>query len=103
MVVGVDAESDASTDFVDSHGGRVITLMSTTQDLLDEAKAANPKRAEEIYKQILAGQSNEMQWDRVLLSSAASASNASSSSADQTLRDQERAMISLAELYRDQR
>ncbi|KIM58597.1 hypothetical protein SCLCIDRAFT_1218561 [Scleroderma citrinum Foug A] len=61
--------------------------MSTTQDLLDEAKAANPKRAEEIYKQIL----------------AASALNASSSSADQTLRDQESAMISLAELYRDQR
>ncbi|KAL4064186.1 PCI domain-containing protein [Scleroderma yunnanense] len=47
--------------------------------LLDEAKAANPKRAEEIYKQILAA------------------------NADQNLRDQESAMIQLAELYRDQK
>ncbi|KAI6097983.1 proteasome regulatory particle subunit [Pisolithus croceorrhizus] len=60
--------------------------MSTSQALLDEAKDANPKRAEEIYKQILV--------------SSASTSNIER---DQVLRDQENAMIKLAELYRDQK
>ncbi|KAI6124760.1 proteasome regulatory particle subunit [Pisolithus croceorrhizus] len=60
--------------------------MSTNQALLDEAKDANPKRAEEIYKQILV--------------SSASTSNVER---DQVLRDQENAMIKLAELYRDQK
>ncbi|KAI6103634.1 proteasome regulatory particle subunit [Pisolithus sp. B1] len=57
--------------------------MSTNQALLDEAKDANPKRAEEIYKQILLRTSNVER--------------------DQVLRDQENAMIKLAELYRDQK
>ncbi|KAI6139051.1 proteasome regulatory particle subunit [Pisolithus tinctorius] len=60
--------------------------MTTNQALLDEAKNANPARAEEIYKQILV--------------SSASPSNVER---DQVLRDQENAMIKLAELYRDQR
>lgn len=58
--------------------------MSNNQALLDEAKNANPERAEEIYKQILV-------------------SSASTSERDQGLRDQENAMIKLAELYRDQK
>ncbi|KAI6036002.1 proteasome regulatory particle subunit [Pisolithus microcarpus] len=60
--------------------------MSTNQALLEEAKDASPKRAEEIYKQILV--------------SSASTSNVER---DQVLRDQENAMIKLAELYRDQK
>ncbi|KAI6139066.1 hypothetical protein BKA82DRAFT_950760 [Pisolithus tinctorius] len=60
--------------------------MTTNQALLDNAKNANPARAEEIYKQILV--------------SSASPSNVKR---DQVLRDQENAMIKLAELYRDQR
>lgn len=53
--------------------------------------SSNPKRAEELYKQIL--------------DSTASTSNGSAVNADkeQSLRDQESALIKLAELYRDQK
>ncbi|KAG2135192.1 proteasome regulatory particle subunit [Suillus bovinus] len=68
--------------------------MPSTQDLLKQAAdltSSNPKRAEELYKQIL--------------NSTASASNGSAVNADkeQSLRDQESALIKLAELYRDQK
>ncbi|KAG1849262.1 proteasome regulatory particle subunit [Suillus subalutaceus] len=68
--------------------------MTSTQDLLKQAAdlaSSNPKRAEELYKQIL--------------DSTASTSNGSAVNADkeQSLRDQESALIKLAELYRDQK
>ncbi|KAG1827642.1 PCI-domain-containing protein [Suillus subaureus] len=68
--------------------------MAFTQDLLKQAAdlaSSNPKRAEELYKQIL--------------DSTASTSNGSAVNADkeQSLRDQESALIKLAELYRDQK
>ncbi|KAG9314892.1 proteasome regulatory subunit [Chiua virens] len=68
--------------------------MSRNEVLLKEAElvaATNPKRAEEIYQQILA--------------SATSTVNGASSSGDrdQSLRDQEAAMIKLAELHRDRK
>ncbi|KAH7889128.1 proteasome regulatory particle subunit [Phlebopus sp. FC_14] len=68
--------------------------MPTTDELLKEAESVastNPKRAEDIYKKILG-------------SSASTSTGISSSvSGDQSLRDQEGAMIKLAELYRDQK
>jgi 26S proteasome regulatory subunit N6 len=68
--------------------------MASTQDLLKQAAdiaSSDPKRAEELYKQIL--------------DSTASTSNGSAVNADkeQSLRDQESALIKLAELYRDQK
>ncbi|KAG1742027.1 proteasome regulatory particle subunit [Suillus lakei] len=68
--------------------------MTSTQDLLKQAAdlaSSNPKRAEELYKQIL--------------DFTASTSNGSAVNADkeQSLRDQESALIKLAELYRDQK
>ncbi|KAI6144153.1 hypothetical protein BKA82DRAFT_4180913 [Pisolithus tinctorius] len=63
--------------------------MTTNQALLDEAKNANPARAEEIYK-----------FSPITSPPTASPSNVEG---DQVLRDQENAMIKLAELYRDQR
>ncbi|KAF9220128.1 PCI-domain-containing protein [Gyrodon lividus] len=68
--------------------------MPTNDALLKEAESVastNPRRAEEIYKQIL--------------SSSASTSNGTPSTAerDQSLREQEAAMIKLAELHRDQK
>ncbi|KAG2063943.1 PCI-domain-containing protein [Suillus decipiens] len=68
--------------------------MTSTQELLKQAAdlaSSNPKRAEELYKQIL--------------DSTASTSNGSAVNADkeQSLRDQESALIKLAELYRDQK
>ncbi|KAG2337230.1 PCI-domain-containing protein [Suillus weaverae] len=68
--------------------------MTSTQDLLKQAAdlaSSNPKRAEELYKQIL--------------DSTASTSNGSAVNAEkeQSLRDQESALIKLAELYRDQK
>ncbi|KAG2091044.1 proteasome regulatory particle subunit [Suillus discolor] len=68
--------------------------MASTQDLLKQAAdltSSNPKRAEELYKQIL--------------NSTASTSKGSAVNADkeQSLRDQELALIKLAELYRDQK
>ncbi|KIJ09851.1 hypothetical protein PAXINDRAFT_102153 [Paxillus involutus ATCC 200175] len=68
--------------------------MPNNDALLKEAESVastNPKRAEEIYKQIL--------------SSSASTSNGppSTGERDQALRDQEAAMIKLAELHRDQK
>ncbi|KAG1839176.1 PCI-domain-containing protein [Suillus tomentosus] len=68
--------------------------MASTQDLLKQAAdltSSNPKRAEELYKQIL--------------NSTASTSKGSAINADkeQSLRDQELALIKLAELYRDQK
>ncbi|KAG1792122.1 proteasome regulatory particle subunit [Suillus plorans] len=68
--------------------------MASTQDLLKQAadlSSSNPKRAEELYKQIL--------------NSTASTSKGSAVNADkeQSLRDQELALIKLAELYRDQK
>ncbi|KIJ59727.1 hypothetical protein HYDPIDRAFT_32943 [Hydnomerulius pinastri MD-312] len=68
--------------------------MPSNDALLKEAESVastNPKRAEEIYKQIL--------------NSSASTSNGVSSNGDrdQSLRDQEGAMIKLAELHRDQK
>ncbi|KAG1738288.1 proteasome regulatory particle subunit [Suillus occidentalis] len=68
--------------------------MTSTEDLLKQAAdlaSSNPKRAEELYKQIL--------------DSTASTSNGSAVNADkeQSLRDQESALIKLAELYRDQK
>lgn len=68
--------------------------MAFTQDLLKQAAdlaSSNPKRAEELYKQIL--------------DLTASTSNGSAVNADkeQSLRDQESALIKLAELYRDQK
>ncbi|KAG0701693.1 proteasome regulatory particle subunit [Suillus ampliporus] len=68
--------------------------MTSTQDLLKQAgdiASSDPKRAEELYKQIL--------------SSTASTSNGSALNAEkeQSLRDQESALIKLAELYRDQK
>ncbi|KAI5997671.1 proteasome regulatory particle subunit [Pisolithus orientalis] len=60
--------------------------MTTNQALLDEAKNTNPARAEKIYKQILVSSASPSGVER-----------------DQVLRDQENAMIKLAELYRDQR
>lgn len=68
--------------------------MTSTEDLLKQAAdlaSSNPKRAEELYKQIL--------------DSTASTSNGSAVNADkeQSLRDQEAALIKLAELYRDQK
>ncbi|KAG1899751.1 proteasome regulatory particle subunit [Suillus fuscotomentosus] len=68
--------------------------MASTQDLLKQAAdltSSSPKRAEELYKQIL--------------NSTASTSKGSAINADkeQSLRDQELALIKLAELYRDQK
>ncbi|KAG2121942.1 proteasome regulatory particle subunit [Suillus clintonianus] len=68
--------------------------MTSTQDLLKQAAdiaSSNPKRAEELYKQIL--------------DTTASTSNGSAANTDkeQSLRDQESALIKLAELYRDQK
>ncbi|KAG1725713.1 proteasome regulatory particle subunit [Suillus paluster] len=68
--------------------------MSSTQDLLKQAAdlaSSNPKRAEELYKEIL--------------NSTGSTSNGSTVNAEkeQSLRDQEAALIKLAELYRDQK
>ncbi|KAJ8583149.1 PCI-domain-containing protein [Rhizopogon salebrosus TDB-379] len=68
--------------------------MISTEELLRQAEGllpSEPRRAEELYKQIL--------------NSAASTSNGSALNADkeQSLRDQESALIKLAELYRDQK
>lgn len=63
---------------------------SSASTLLKEAASArstNPKRAEQLYKQILETTAKGVtQGDR-----------------DQSLRDQEEAMIKLGELYRDQK
>lgn len=63
---------------------------NSASSLLKEAASArstNPKRAEQLYKQILEATANGVsQVDR-----------------DQSLRDQEEAMIKLGELYRDQK
>lgn len=87
---------DASPDSVD-----ILTSISSFQfsntmatssasTLLKEAASArstNPKRAEQLYKQILETTAKGVtQGDR-----------------DQSLRDQEEAMIKLGELYRDQK
>ncbi|OJA14274.1 hypothetical protein AZE42_08830 [Rhizopogon vesiculosus] len=68
--------------------------MTSTVGLLKQAEdlaPSNPKRAEELYKQIL--------------NSTVSTSNGSTVNIDkeQSLRDQESALIKLAELYRDQK
>ncbi|OAX38169.1 proteasome regulatory particle subunit [Rhizopogon vinicolor AM-OR11-026] len=68
--------------------------MTSTVGLLKQAEglaSSNPKRAEELYKQIL--------------NSTVSTSNGSTVNIDreQSLRDQESALIKLAELYRDQK
>ncbi|KAI9568264.1 PCI domain-containing protein [Boletus coccyginus] len=68
--------------------------MSNNSVLLKEAEsvaAANPKRAEQIYKQILGP------------ATSTSKGTSSTGDRDQSLRDQEAAMIKLAELHRDQR
>jgi len=60
--------------------------MSSTAELLTEAeavKAKNPKRGEEIYKQILDASKSAVNPDE--------------------LRDQETALVKLGELYRDQK
>ncbi|ETW86375.1 hypothetical protein HETIRDRAFT_438720 [Heterobasidion irregulare TC 32-1] len=65
--------------------------MSTTQQLLEEAQSAastDTKRAEAIYKGILSA-------------AATTASNHVSEERDQSLRDQETALVKLGELYRD--
>ncbi|KAG2349288.1 hypothetical protein BDR05DRAFT_1019543 [Suillus weaverae] len=68
--------------------------MTSTQDLLKQVAdlvSSNPKRTEELYKQIL--------------DSTASTSNGSAVNAakEQSLRDQESALIKLTELYRNQK
>lgn len=67
---------------------RVLTQsqMSSTSELLAEAeavRAGNPKRGEEIYKQILNSSKSAVNPDE--------------------LRDQETALVKLGELYRDQK
>ncbi|EIW73987.1 proteasome regulatory particle subunit [Coniophora puteana RWD-64-598 SS2] len=67
--------------------------MSSLADVLKEAEAnasTNPKRAEELYKQVLD-------------SASASSSKSSSAANAEILRDQESALLKLAELYRDQK
>ena len=63
---------------------------SSATALLKEAetlRSTNPKRAEQLYKQILEATANGVsQVDR-----------------EQSLRDQEQALIKLGELYRDQK
>ncbi|KIK91853.1 hypothetical protein PAXRUDRAFT_830479 [Paxillus rubicundulus Ve08.2h10] len=68
--------------------------MPSNDVLLKEAESVastNPKRAEEIYKQILSS------------SASTSSGPPSTGERDQALRDQEAAMIKLAELHRDQK
>lgn len=63
---------------------------TSASTLLKEATAArttNPKRAEQLYKQIL----------------EATTTGGSQADREQSLRDQEEAMIKLGELYRDQK
>ncbi|KAH7924740.1 PCI-domain-containing protein [Leucogyrophana mollusca] len=69
--------------------------MPSHEDILKEAEASastNPQRAEQLYKQILDP-------------SSASTSNGTSGNGEreQLLRDQETALVKLAELYRDQK
>ncbi|KAG6329908.1 hypothetical protein ID866_9179, partial [Astraeus odoratus] len=85
--------------------------MPTNEELINEADSVastNPKRAEEIYKQVLASSGKHASTNVCTLDSwafAGSASNGSSSNQerDHVLRNQENAMTKLAELYRDQR
>jgi 26S proteasome regulatory subunit N6 len=85
--------------------------MSSTQELLRQAEdlaPSNPKRAEDLYKQILDSTGvfgHYTSWLLVLIMQPASTSNGSIVNGDkeQSLRDQESALIKLAELYRDQK
>ncbi|KAH9848842.1 PCI-domain-containing protein [Lenzites betulinus] len=62
--------------------------MTTTQDLLKEAEAStDPKRAEALYKEILASPNSQ---------------HASTEQKEAELRHQEAALVKLGELYRDQ-
>ncbi|KDQ61275.1 hypothetical protein JAAARDRAFT_152408 [Jaapia argillacea MUCL 33604] len=64
--------------------------MSTPSSLISKAEAvasSNPQQAEQIYKQIL----------------GATTASTSSANSDQSLRDQETALVKLGELYRDQK
>ena len=69
---------------------KLIMTTSSATALLKEAetlRSTNPKRAEQLYKQILETTANGVsQADR-----------------EQSLRDQEQALIKLGELYRDQK
>lgn len=65
--------------------------MPSAEELLQDAsslRTSNPTKAEALYKQVL---------------ESASATDASSSEKDQSLRHQETALVSLGELYRDQK
>jgi 26S proteasome regulatory subunit N6 len=82
--------------------------MASTQELLAQAKSAassNPKKAEEIYKQILSDKAGKP-IDVLFLTNQADSFLASSSREtrdEQIIKEQETALVSLGELYRDQK
>ncbi|KAI5985641.1 proteasome regulatory particle subunit [Pisolithus albus] len=78
-------------------------MSTTNQALLDEAKDASPKRAEEIYKQILVSTGPSLCSNPFTTDDFVPTASTSNVERDQVLRDQENAMIKLAELYRDQK